>query len=69
MPGYVNRWLGRWRNSPPLRTFASVRTFSVFHRVGFFLQVVSELVALLAELGGKVKLLEQELEMFKATFC
>ena len=58
----------RRRNSPPLRTSASVRTFSVFRRVGFFLQLVSELVALLAELGGKVKVLEQDLEMVKAMF-
>ena len=55
------------RNSPPLRTSALVRTFSIFHRVGFFLQPVSELVALLSELGGKVKSLEQDLEMVKAT--
>jgi len=46
----------------------SVRTFFVFCRVGFFLQPVSELVALLSELGGKVKSLEQDLEMVKATF-
>ena len=46
----------------------SVRTFSIFCHVGFFLQSVSELVALLSELGGKVKLLERDLETVKATF-
>jgi len=46
----------------------SVRTFSIFYRVGFFLQPISELVALLPELGGKVKSLEQDLETVKATF-
>ena len=51
-----------------MRTFASVRTFSIFCRVGFFLQPISELVALLSELGGKVKSLEQHLETVKATF-
>ena len=45
-----------------MRTSASVRTSSVFHRVGFFLQPASDLVALLSELGGKVKSLEQNLE-------
>ena len=40
----------------------------VFHRVGFFLQSVSELVALLPELGGKVKSLEQDLETVMVTF-
>ena len=34
----------------------------------FFLQPISELVAHLLELGGKVKSLEQDLEMVKATF-
>ena len=66
--GYASRWPGRWRNSPPLRTSTSVHTFSIFRRVGFFLQPVSELVALLPELGEKVKSLEQDLEMVKATF-
>ena len=65
----MSRWLGRQRNSPPSRTSASVRTFSVFHCVGFFHQPVSELVALLSELGGKVKSLERDLETVKATFC
>ena len=51
-----------------MRTSTSVRTFSIFRRVGFFLQPVSELVALLAELGGKVKALERDLEMTKANF-
>ena len=51
-----------------MRTSALIRTFSVFCRVGFFLQPVSELVALLSELGGKVKSLEQDLEMVKKTF-
>jgi len=45
-----------------------VRTFSIFHRVGFFLQPVSELVTLLSELGKKVKSLERDLETVKATF-
>ena len=66
MPGYVSRWLSRRRDSPPLRTSASVRTFSVFCRVGFFL--ASEHVALLLELGGKVESLERDLEMTKAMF-
>ena len=39
-----------------------------FHRVGFFLQPISELAALLPELGGKVKSLERDLETVKATF-
>ena len=51
-----------------MRTSASVRTLSVFHRVGFFLQPISELIALLTELGGKVKSLEQDLATVKATF-
>ena len=38
----------------------------LFFIVGFFLQPVSELVALLSELGGKVKTLEQDLETIKA---
>ena len=46
----------------------SVCTFFVFRRVGFFLQPISELVALLSELGGRVKSLEQDLETIKATF-
>ena len=46
----------------------SVHTFFVFCRVGFFLQPVSELVALFSELGGKVKSLERDLETVKATF-
>ena len=45
-----------------------VRTFSIFHHVVFFLQPVSDLVALLSELGGKVKSLERDLETVKATF-
>ena len=64
----MSRWPGRHRNSPPLRTFASVRTFSVFHCVAFFLQLVSELVALLAELGRNLKSLEQDLETAEVTF-
>ena len=64
----MSRWLGRRRNSPPLRTSAPVHTFSVFCHVGFFLQPVSKLVVLLSELGGKVKTLEQDLEMVKKTF-
>ena len=40
----------------------------LFFIVGFFLQPVSELVALLSELGGKVKMLEQDLETIKVTF-
>ena len=68
MPGYVSRWPSRQRISQPLRTSASVRTFSVFCCVGFFLQPVSEFVALLSELGGKVRLLEQNLETVKVTF-
>ena len=63
----MSRWPGR-RSSPPLRTSTSVRTFSVVRRVGFFLQPISELVALLSELDGKVKSLEQDLEMVKVTF-
>ena len=51
-----------------MRTSASVRTFSVVRRVGFFLQSVSELVALLLELSGKVKSLERDLETVKVTF-
>ena len=44
-----------------------VRTFLFSHGVDFFSpQPVSELVALLAELGEKVKALEQDLEMTKA---
>ena len=50
-----------------MRTSTSVCTFSIFCRVGFFLQPISKLVALLSELGGKVKSLEQDLEMVKAT--
>ena len=34
----------------------------------FFLQPVFELVALLSELGGKVKTLERDLETIKVTF-
>ena len=34
----------------------------------FFLQPISELVAFLSELGGKVKTLERDLEMIKVTF-
>ena len=64
----MSRWLGRRGNSLPLRTSMSVHTFSVFRRVGFFLQPVSELVAVLSELGGKVKSLERDLETVKATF-
>ena len=40
----------------------------LFFVVGFFLQLVSELVALLVELGEKVKPLERDLEMTKANF-
>ena len=40
----------------------------LFFVVGFFLQPVSELVALLLELGGKVKSLERDLETVKSTF-
>jgi hypothetical protein len=64
VPGYASRW----RNSPPLRTSTSIRTLSIFHHVGFFLQPVSELATLLLELGGKVKSLERDLEMVKVTF-
>ena len=46
----------------------SVHTFSIFCCVGFFLQPISELVALLSELGGRVKTLEWDLETIKATF-
>ena len=67
-PGCASRWPGRQRISPPLRTSASVHTFPGFHCVGFFLQPVSELVALLSELGGGVKTLERDLETIKATF-
>jgi len=49
-----------------LRTLTLVCTLSFFV-VGFFLQPVSELVALLSELGGKVKMLERDLETIKAT--
>ena len=45
-----------------------VHTFSIFCRVGFFLQLVSEPVTLLLELGGKVKSLERDLETVNATF-
>ena len=45
-----------------MRTSASVHTFSIFHHVGFFLYLVSKLVALLPELGGKVESLERDLE-------
>ena len=68
MPYCTSRWPGRRRNSPPLRTSVSVRTFSIFCHVGFFLQPVSELVTLLSELGKKVKSLERDLETVKATF-
>ena len=51
-----------------MRTSALVRTLFVFHHVGFFLQPVFELVALLSELGGKVKSLEWDLETVKVTF-
>ena len=64
----MGRWPSRRRNSPPLRTSTSVRTLFVFHRVGFFLQPISELIALLLELGEKVKSLERDLETVKATF-
>jgi len=47
----------------------SVRTFLFSHGVDFFSpQPVSELVALLAELGEKVKALERDLETTKASF-
>ena len=46
----------------------SVHTLYASHCVCFFLQPVFELVALLSELGGKVRLLEQNLETVKATF-
>ena len=68
MPGYASRWPDRQRNSPPLRTSALVRTFSIVRRVGFFLQPISELVALLLELGRKVKSLERDLETVQVTF-
>jgi len=51
-----------------LRTSTSVHTISIFHHVGFFLQPVSELVALLSELGGRVKTLEQDPETIKVIF-
>ena len=41
---------------------------SYFLLCWFFLQPVSKLVALLSELGGRVKTLEQDLETVKATF-
>ena len=43
-----------------------VRAFLIL-RCWFFLQPISELVALLSELGGKVKTLERDLETIKAT--
>ena len=47
----------------------SVCTFLFSCGVDFFSpQPISELVALLAELGEKVKALEQDLEMTKANF-
>ena len=39
-----------------------------FSSCGFLLQPISELVALLSELSGKVKSLEWDLETVKATF-
>ena len=51
-----------------MRTSTSVRTFFVVHHVGFFLKPIFELVALLPELGGKVKSLERDLETVKVTF-
>ena len=51
-----------------MRTSTSVRTFSIFNHVGFFLQPICELVVLLSELGEKVKSLERDLETVKATF-
>ena len=39
-----------------------------FSLLVFFLQPVSKLVALLSKLGGKVKTLERDLEIIKATF-
>ena len=51
-----------------MRTSTSVRTLFGFHRVGFFLRSVSEIVALLLELGKKVKSLERDLETVKVTF-
>jgi len=41
---------------------------SYFLLCWFFLQPVSKLVALLSELGGRVKTLEQDLATVKATF-
>ena len=67
-PCYASRRPGRQRISPPLRTSTLAHTFFVFCCVGFFLQPVSELVALLSELGRKVKSLERDLETVKATF-
>ena len=51
-----------------MRTSTSIRTFSIFRHVGFFLHLISKLVTLLSKLGGKVKSLEQDLEMVKVTF-
>ena len=45
-----------------------MHTFFVFSWCLFFPQPVSELVALLLELGEKVKALERDLEMTKASF-
>jgi len=39
----------------------------LFFIVGFFLQPVSKLFALLLEVARKVKMLEQDLEMIKVT--
>ena len=39
-----------------------------FSSCWFFLQPISELVVLLSELGGRVKMLERDLETIKATF-
>ena len=57
MPDCMSRWLGRQRISPPLRPLASVHTF-LFSCGVDSPQPISELIALLAELGEKVKALE-----------
>ena len=50
-----------------MRILVLVRSLSFFRCVGFFLQPLPELVAPLSELDGKVKTLEQDLEMTKAS--
>ena len=52
----------------PLENFHVGMYLFCFSLCWFFLQPISELVALLSELGGKVKKLEQDLETIKATY-